>query len=68
MSSRRDLRLIEVRADLIVANRRSLDAYGHHFEAQFRRHYQIRRLLLASCLQILRTLEPLADSGPWPIW
>lgn len=68
MNGRREIKLIEARADLILADRLSVQAYRRHFEAQFRRRGRIRRLLLAWCMHIARACEPLAALDPWATW
>jgi hypothetical protein len=46
-------RLVEVRADLILANEATVAAYAVHFEAQMRRS-KLRKLLSTSYLRFAR--------------
>jgi hypothetical protein len=55
----------ETRADLILADELSIEAYGRHFETQVHRG-RIRQLLYASYLHLARAGAGLADAGP--IW
>jgi hypothetical protein len=64
MNGRRDIELVEARADLILVDELSAKAYELHFETQMRRG-RIRGLLYASCLHFARAgvVLPGFDTG-----
>jgi hypothetical protein len=57
----------ETRADLILADELSIEAYRRHFETQVHRG-RIRRLLHASYLHLARAGAGLAGPDAGPIW
>jgi hypothetical protein len=57
----------ETRADLILADGLSIEAYGHHFETQVHRG-RIRQLLYASYRHLARAGAGLAGLNAGPIW
>jgi hypothetical protein len=54
MMRRQRNQLVEVRADLILADEVTAAAYAVHFDAQLKRS-KARKLLNTSCLQFART-------------
>jgi hypothetical protein len=57
----------ETRADLILADGPSIEAYGHHFETQVHRG-RIRQLLYASYRHLARAGAGLAGLNAGPTW
>lgn len=60
-------RTAEARADLILADELSIEAYGRHFKTQVHRG-RIRQLLYASYLHLARAGAGLAHPDAGPIW
>jgi hypothetical protein len=66
MIRRQRNKLVEVRADLILADEATTEAYVMHFEAQMRRS-RMRKLLYTSFLQFAHS-GPMFDLNPIGIW
>ena len=65
MNGRQEREQVEARADLILADRVSAEAYGRYFEAQLRHGGRIRRLLRSCGRLVVLVLESLAVLDPW---
>jgi hypothetical protein len=66
MIRRQRNKLVEVRADLILADEVSSEAYVIHFESQMRRS-KVRKLLYTSFLQFARS-GAMTGLNPVGIW
>jgi hypothetical protein len=66
MIRRQRNKLVEVRADLILADEATTEAYVVHFEGQMRRS-KMRKLLYASFLQFAHS-GAMFDFNPIGIW
>jgi hypothetical protein len=67
MIRRQRNKLVEVRADLILADEVATEAYAVQFEAQMRRS-KVRKLLHTSYLQFARTGAGMFSLNPIGAW
>jgi hypothetical protein len=67
MIRRQRNKLVEVRADLILADEVATEAYAMYFEAQMHRS-KMRKLLYTTYLELARTGAAMFSLNPIGIW